>query len=438
MRRPLAALALSLLLVACAQKERVIGGGGTAGTSGTTSSTETGTGGSTASTTGTGGGPLAAHCDPSGPQFDVLTPNDIADKLQDALVLVPDVASKMVHVAVQTGSGKTLVRSIGDNGQPRGAPVAFGDSTTGLWGLRPSDGGLANGMLTLLGSRGSGVAQVSFALDPNQGVLATPDPAYVDQPTPSDCLQGHMVRLETAFDASDPSYLVSCALSSGAASLWLYAGGNLVEIATGLEGDVTMNPKMYARVAGVSYAGFALDQGPSAFAYGPQLENVSALEIDHNFVTIAMGLAPLTTNDGVALFAASFDVAALAGSMWAGVLRGPDLPGIGSVPPPALVKIFDAPDATKVGGIERPFSGPGAIIAASPGLARKGVYFSWFDTEVKPKLVEQLVYTVVDPVKGAIQGAGAVPFGVSKMVVWIESDGTGTWVRGQQLLCGGG
>ena len=448
-------LTSALALAACSPEVRSFSGDGGSATSTTTGSTTGGTGGSgTTTSTGGTGGSVMASCTPSGGVFDILNANDFGtDEIDDKPLLVPGTTggNGQVHVLVHNRtSNLVIIRSIIDNPNPLGNTLTLG--MTGTSGYEYATGWVDSGGLHVAGgSSDLGLGSVRFALDPGTGVQD--GPVFSSLETPPECIMsggaGGLRHVRMSQVNGQISYVAVCTsptLPPGKNRV-LFAsdsGAPPVQVATGSDTDLLMNPAHIASVNGKILAFYSGDFGPVGVSYGsaPELGNPIPFSLDATpgIISVIFGLVPLPSGNGVGILGASVDQNLTQGSLWAGALGPSELGAIGQTPPPGMKKVFTSNDITEFGGLSQPTYDKDSIVTAGASIVMDGVYFSWFKRDTTPLVLEQPI--IKSDGSYSIIAAAAAPLGnLMKLVVWIERDGSSPphyTVRGRKLLCMGG
>jgi hypothetical protein len=449
-------LASTLALAACSAETRNFGGaGGETTTQTTTGSSTGGTGGSggtgttTTSTTGTGGS-VPASCTPSGGFFDILNANDFGtDEIDDKPLLVPGTADGrgQVHVLVRNRtSGTAVIRTIIDDPSPLGNTVNLflpdGTSFDYAAGWVDTKG------LHVAGVSGNvGLGQVDYPLTGSGGVGDVN--SFNTYQTPSKCQgggQSHIKDVRMSVVNGEVVYLMVCETPTAPPdqALMLFTGGSNApptQLATGGDTEIRMHPSLITTVNGKLLAFFSDDFGPVGVSYGTPSQIANPIPFSFSaaagVVSVAFGLTPLPSGDGVALFGANVDQNLTQGTLWSGALGPNELGGLGQTPPAGMNKILTAPDVTKFGGLSNPTYDANSIVTAGASIVLDAVYLSWFTRDAKPIVLEQQI--VKSNGSNTIIAGAAAPLGqLLKLVVWIERDASSPphyTVRGQKMLC---
>jgi hypothetical protein len=453
-------LSVVAAFAACTPTVRVFGtGGATTSSSSSSSSSGTGTGGS-------GGSAPTGTCTPVGAPFTVLNAADFGySALDDKPVIVADPAQPghpLVHVIVNaTTTGQMVVQSISSNNTMQVANMAiYGgamyDGGPQAQTFAPVAGWVTPGsQLFVQGSLGgnnpnggpSGIGQMTFPLDPNQGVLSMPPPSFSPYPTPADCTQpGNVGRMVAIQNGAGVRYATSCNLQNNLESLWLGSDtGAPISIGSGIASDAGVNPQMYAYVGGVNFIGLNANNGlaGNGYVYGPDtaLGPFTPLVLQTGQIGIPMSSPPLPTDAGFAFFAASVNMAETSGSLWSGAVQATNLAALAQTPPPGLNKILTASTITDIAPLSHPSYDSTYVYIAGSTLSMADVNFYWFLRDGTPLVVGQNVYTSVSSgtITSTIDAALAAPLSPpTVIVVWIEHDGSSPpvyTVKAQLLDC---
>jgi hypothetical protein len=422
------------------------------------------------------------------PAFTIMTPTDIGSQTfgDTGLVLVPDPGPPngrgAVHVSLITQMNSNwFIRSINDmmSGSPLGPLITYAgspactqnsDCQSGLCNLGPNTcvplsfytrtGWAVPGMnVHFQGYLGSGygttvpagLGEFTIAVDSNEWLQPTTTPSVITNPVPPDCGQGVGNPGKFALQGgSSTPYALSCnkqniPVGMADSSLWIGAfDGNMpVEVAQGMKNDPLMNPMLYTKVSGESFVTFQSNGtmtmlGTGTYSYGPSasaLTTMWPLVPVANESSVALGLAPLTTNDGFVLIAAALNSVTADGSLWVGPVKTADFPMLTKTPPPTLKKVFAAANVlTELGGLGVPQTDPNYIWVAGPTFDQRHVMLNWFKRDGTPILMEWPVYTA--PSTNGVVYAAAAPMGLATIVVWLEQLPGSMWqLTGQKLIC---
>ncbi len=416
-----------------------------------TSSSTTGTGG-----TGTGGSAPMGKCTANGAVFTVISSTALAGaQLDDKPVVVADPGTMrpMAHVVVNAkSSGAVFIRSLTNDPTNTvanlvtytGPPTAVTSyEAVGGW---VAAGGGVNLYVQGFSSASQSIGQLAFPLDPNAGVLA--GPTETDYNTPADCQYPN--NPGRAFVVQDPNtgsahYFTSCNINSSppTASTWI---GNddpaymPVEVATGMGGDMDMNPGAYSYANGVgivSYDGKSV--GGSPIAFGPdngfgQPATLAPLASGQD--SLLLTAVPTAAGDGFITFVGSLAQDLSSGSLWNGSVTFADLPMLAASPTKVVKQFTSGTSIADLGAFVNAAVDANFIYGAGPTFTNDAVTFEWFERDGTPLVVEQKVYSTSNY---TVIAAGAAPLGAPKVVVvWVEHDGASPpnyQVRAQLLDC---
>jgi hypothetical protein len=427
-------------------------------------------------------------CTALGPPFTIMSSTDIGSPTfgDSGLLVVPDpgppTGRGAVHVSlVSQMNDLWLVRSVNDQmtGNPVGPLLTFGasppctqssDCQSGVCNIGPGtcnpirftpvagwpNPGMEVHFQGYLGSNYAttqpGLGEFLISMDPNNEwaqVTPTP-PTATTNPLPSDCVQGVGFPSRMAFQGGAKSpYAVVCkkqnvAMGMPDSSLWVGAldGSTPNVVGQGMKNDALMNPMLYNTLSGVPFIEYqsigSMNMLGSAFyGYGANPANLSTmlpLTVVANQSSLALGVTPLTTNDGFVLFLGSIDVTTGNASIWAGPVKTADFANLKTTPPPTLQKAATIANALTDLGLGVPLADTNNVWMAGPTFDKKQVLLSWFKRDGTPLLMGWSVYTA--PMTNGVIYAAAAPMGIATLVVWVEQLPNNMYqMTGQKLVC---
>jgi hypothetical protein len=441
----LAALGLPIVLLACTPKLRLdpIGAGGTGGAAAVGATT---TSGATTGGGGSGGSIPMGTCTKAGQPFTIMGDVELdgATKLDDKIYLVPDASKRaMVHVVIEDkGQNRVLVRSVIDDPSPLGNFAQHG--AVGVPSFRPAAARVVAGQLAIRGINSLEVAQMTFALDPDNGV--GPDGLVQALPTPSACtVGGHPGRVVFAPGIDQPRYVVTCVDDPPGmlARLYVSNDSNTTDEIGGKDpASPAMQPALYAYENGIHLVIYGGDKGGSFFSFNAddtQLLDLQPLKLTPGAAELegVFAAVPLPADDGVTLITAFFDTTAGKGKFLAGPVLSKDYGTLAKIPAGNLAPIEAISTFADVAPIFRPTWDATGIFGGGASTDSASARFYWFTRDGKPLVFGQAIYTSPGP---AILAGNAAPLGdINKLVVWIERDSAFTppkdTVKGQKLVC---
>jgi hypothetical protein len=461
MNRPLcllvAGLPSALALAACTPVVRQFGNTGGAGT--TTGTATTTSAGMTVGGTGggTGGSTATASCIvPQPTPFTILAPTDTPGNLSDKFVVVADPGTTnghaLVHVIVSTndpGGGMTLRTVANSSPNGLGSIVTYTStqfSPVAGWVTPGADLFLQGSMTMSPNGAPAEIGQLTYTLDPFQGLTNTTAPTFTGYPTPTDCQgQNYPNNLIIGPGASGgANYIVSCNMSSNAADLWVGSSDPTTTptmVASGMKTDTLETPGLYTVMNGVNFATFTggsmgAPMGEYSFGTDTDLATLLPLTIQQGELGVPYALAPNTVNGGFTFFAASINTDVTMGSIWGGTVLATDLTELADVPPPTLHQVVPPTSIMQFSQPSTPNADTKSLYMAGPPLlTNDAVNFTWTLLDGTPLWVNQQVYTTTN----TVVTAAAAPFGLDQaLVVWIEEDSASPpnfTVYGLKLVC---